>query len=103
MHDCGSFLAEYFYTGKPQCYLLESNRTVEEQFLPFSRRLLEHAYRAYSEGEVVDFLRRVVLAGDDPLREGRAAFARQEVCVNHPDATGELVEAVVKGIEQGEP
>jgi len=103
VHDCGSFLAEYFYTGKPQCYLLESDRTVEEQFLPFSRRLLEHAYRAYAEAEIVDFLRRVVLAGDDPMREGRAAFARQEVCVNHPDATGGLVEAVINGIEQGEP
>ena len=103
VHDCGSFLAEYFYTGKPQCYLLEGDRTVEEQFLPFSRRLLEHAYRAYTEAEIVDFLRRVVLAGDDPMREERAAFARQEVCVNHPDATGGLIGAVIKGIEEGEP
>ena len=51
----------------------------------------------------MDFLRRVVLAGDDPMREGRAAFARREVCVNHTDATGGLVGAVIKGIEEGEP
>ena len=86
IHDCGSFLAEYFYTGKPQCYLLADDATVERQFLPFSRRLLEHACRAYTDEDVVAFIERV-RSGDDPDKAGRDAFAAREVCVNHPHAT----------------
>ena len=90
IHDCGSFLAEYFYTGCPQCYLLESEATLEEQFLPFARTLAEHVRKAYTDEEVVAFVRDVA-AGRDPDRESRAAFAAKEVCVNHPDATSAVL------------
>ena len=89
IHDCGSFLAEYFYTGCPQCYLLESEATLE-QFLPFARTLAEHVLKAYTDEEVVSFIRDVA-AGRDPDRESRAAFAAKEVCVNHPDATSAVL------------
>ena len=89
IHDCGSFLAEYFYTGCPQCYLLESEATLE-QFLPFARTLAEHVRKAYTDEEVVSFIRDVA-AGRDPDRESRAAFAAKEVCVNHPDATSAVL------------
>ena len=101
IHDCGSFLAEYFYTGMPQCFMLESMKTVEEQFLPFSRGLLEHVYKAFSKDEIVDFIRRVVVAGDDPMKAERDAFARAEVCVNHPHATDAVVESVTRPLAQG--
>ena len=90
IHDCGSFLAEYFYTGCPQCYLLESEATLEEQFLPFARTLAEHVRKAYTDEDVVAFVRDVA-AGRDPDRESRAAFAAKEVCVNHPDATSAVL------------
>ncbi len=89
IHDCGSFLAEYFYTGCPQCYLLESEATLG-QFLPFARTLAEHVRKAYTDEEVVSFIRDVA-AGRDPDRESRAAFAAKEVCVNHPDATSAVL------------
>ena len=98
IHDCGSFLAEYFYTGKPQCYLLASEKTVEEQFLPFSRQLLAHAHKAFTDDEIVAFLRNVVLAGEDPDKSARDAFARREVCVNHPHATDAVIQAVLAGM-----
>lgn len=101
IHDCGSFLAEYFYTGRPQCYLLADEKTVEEQFLPFSRRLLEHAVRALTEKDVLAFLRRVVLAGEDPDAAARNAFAAQEVCVHYPHATACVLASSLRGIEKG--
>lgn len=102
IHDCGSFLAEYFYTGRPQCYLLENAAAVEEQFLPFARRLFAHVTPAYDGAAVRRFLRETVLGGNDPDREARVRFAREEVCVNHPDATGGVIAAVLRGIERGE-
>lgn len=102
IHDCGSFLAEYFYTGRPQCFMLREGGATERQLLPFSRRLMDYVYKVRGGGEISDFVRDVVVGGRDPLTEGRAAFAASEVCVNHPDATGRVVDAVMKGIEKGE-
>ena len=102
IHDCGSFLAEYFYTGKPQCYLLADDATVDRQFLPFGRRLLEHVERAYARGDVEAFIRRVVLSGDDPRKAARDAFAAREVCVNYPHATDAVLAEALKGIEKKE-
>lgn len=98
IHDCGSFLAEYFYTGKPQCYLLESPKTIDEQFLPFSRKLLEYAHKAFTGDEIVGFIRTVVLAGEDPGKRSRDDFAAREVCVNHPHATDAVVSAVLSAL-----
>ena len=98
IHDCGSFLAEYFYTGHPQCYLLADEKTVEEQFLPFSRMLLEHVRKAFTGEDVVAFLRDVVLAGNDPDRATRDAFAAKEVCVNHPHATDAVIASVMDAL-----
>ncbi len=102
IHDCGSFLAEYFYTGRPQCYLLADDKTVEQQFLPFSRTLLEHVERAYTDDDVVAFIRRVVVEGNDPGKAERDAFAEREVCVNHPHASDAVLAAVMDGIESKE-
>ena len=52
--------------------------------------------------DIVAFVRRVVLAGDDPRKAQRDAFAAREVCVNHPHAAAGVVDAVVKGIKQEE-
>ena len=93
IHDCGSFLAEYFYTGMPQCYLLEGEATLREQFLPFAKTLAEHVRKAYTDEDVIGFIRDVV-AGRDLDRDARAAFAAKEVCVNHPDATAAVIAAL---------
>lgn len=98
IHDCGSFLAEYFYTGKPQCYLLESLKTVDEQFLPFSRKLLDHAYKAFTGEEIVAFIKNVVLGGHDDMKNTRDTFAKSEVCVNYPRATDTVIAAVLQNL-----
>ena len=99
IHDCGSFLAEYFYTGRPQCYLLADEETAGREFLPFGRKLLDATYRASSEKEVTDFIDRVVLGGDDPLAARRDELARNSVCIHYPNAAACVVDAVVRGIE----
>lgn len=98
LHDCGSFLAEYHYTGRPQCFMLESDALAEAQFLPFGRRLLEHSYVAKTRDEIREFVRRVALGGEDPMKEAREAFARAEVRVNHPRAAAETVEETLAAL-----
>ena len=101
IHDCGSFLAEYFYTGKPQCYLLESEQLVAEQFLSFGQSMLRHVYRAFVADEVISFIRQVVLAGEDPMWHERYDFAAREVCINHPHVTDVVVDEVMSVLSKG--
>jgi len=100
VHDCGSFLAEYFYTGKPQCYLLADAETEEREFLPFGRMLLGAVRKARTEEEILAFIDAVAGGADDSGAQRRAELARAEVCVNHPRAAARVAEAVLEGIEK---
>ena len=80
IHDCGSFLAEYFYTGKPCCYVERP-----QPFSEFGKECLSNCYLAKTEEDILSFLDNVVVRGDDPLKESREAF-RAKVMVNYPHA-----------------
>lgn len=94
IHDCGSFLPEYFYTRKPQCYMLKDEAQRQREFSAFGRRLLDAVYQAYDEAEIVAFIERTVLGGEDPLAPARNALAESEVCINYPDVTGRIIDTI---------
>lgn len=99
IHDCGSFLAEYFYTGRPQCYLLASRETEEREFLPFGRKLVDLTYKAFDAAAVREFMDEVVQKGNDAKRQARDEFAASDVCCFYPHATDRVVAEVIGAIE----
>ena len=86
IHDCGSFLAEYFYTGHPQCYVLRSRDKIGTEFTPFGRRLVDSIATAVEESEILAFIDDVVVRGNDPQRAARKSFADEVVCSFHPQS-----------------
>jgi len=98
IHDCASFLAEYFYTGNPQCYLLADPRKIDAEFSSFGKDLLRHCTLAYDEEAIMAFIDRVVLAGEDPGAEERRAFAAREVCAFHPHAADHILSDIEDAI-----
>ena len=56
INDCGSFLAEYFYTGKPQCYMLNKNIDLNFNFLQEGIEMLNNTYKAYSKDDIINFI-----------------------------------------------
>ena len=95
IHDCGSFFGEYFYTGHPQCYLLENASVLEREFTPLGRRMHEHVDHAFCEDDIRGFVCKVV-AGEDPGSEDRERFAQEEVCAFHPRSTERVLEEVTR-------
>ena len=85
IQDCGSFLAEYFYTGKPQCYMLKSKDDPKRAFTPFGQECIENCYKAYQESDIIKFIEEVIIGGNDPMKPERDAFATK-VMANHPHA-----------------
>lgn len=100
IHDCGSFLAEYFYTGRPQCYLLADAQTEEREFLPFGRELLNLTYKAYDEQAIRAFLENVVLGGEDPKKPSRDARAASDICCFYPRAADRVIVEVVESLQR---
>ena len=75
IHDCGSFTVEYMYTGNPVMYLVRDDSHADNM-VPYARE----AFDLHDKGRCVADIERFiqgVIAGEDPLKEKRAAFKRQ--------------------------
>ena len=97
IQDCGSYLVEYLYTGKPCCYMLKSPKDIEEKFAPLGQKCLEHCYIAYDTGAIDAFIRDVVVAGRDPKMDARKAFAKT-IAVNYPNAAQVALDHIKKDL-----
>lgn len=100
IHDCGSFIAEFMFTGKPTCYLLHSGSDGTGLFNALGLACLARCYRATEEAEIVRYIENVVLGGDDPLCADRAEFVKDSLAVNHPHAADACVSEIVAGISK---
>ena len=77
IHDCGSFTVEYMYTGNPVMYLVRDDSHADNM-VPYAREAFDLHYKGKSVADIDRFIRDVI-AGDDPLKEKRAAFKQQHL------------------------
>lgn len=71
IHNCGSFIGEYLYTRKPVAYLTTDERNVRRYNIEFGDRCVDCHYLLQSEDAIDDFVKNVVLGGNDTLKELR--------------------------------
>lgn len=76
IHDSGSFTVEYLYALKPVLFQIRDNK-VKDEFNSFGQMCLEQHYLAYSIEETENFIREVVIAGNDPKKAEREQFYKQ--------------------------
>lgn len=87
IHDCGGFTAEWLYTDKPEAFIIESSKTIEREFTPFGKEMLNHLYLVSSEKDIIDFIDSVVLQGQDSMKHSRVAFAQKYIRIHYPNST----------------
>jgi hypothetical protein len=102
IHDCGSFLAEYFYTDKPQGYMLRGDKSLEDNFMPEGVEMLDFTYKILSEKDVLKFIDEVILKGSDTLKESRVKFAKEKIRINYPNASMEIVNYIKNQLRRKE-
>ncbi|WP_373470461.1 CDP-glycerol glycerophosphotransferase family protein [Candidatus Endomicrobiellum cubanum] len=96
IHDCGSFLAEYLYTDHPQCFLLKDEEEIDDQFLPFGKKILNHVYKAFCKEQVANFIDNVVIKEQDYMKKSRDKFANKYIKINYPHATETILKYIKK-------
>ncbi len=87
LHDCGSFLPEYLYTGKPFCYMLKSEADIKSKFLDFGISCLQHGIIAYGKQDILSFIDEALVKGHDVHANQRKTFSENKVAINHPFAS----------------
>ena len=97
IQDCGSYLVEYLYTGKPCCYMLKDPSDIEKKFAPLGQKCLEQCYISYDTNAIDSFIENVILNGKDEKAETRSAFA-QTVMINYPHASEAAIESIIRDI-----
>lgn len=98
IHDCASFTGEYLYTEKPCCYMLKKGANLSDTYIPLGEKCLENYYHAYSSDDICKFIEDVVINGNDPLKEQRTAFSRNELKVNYPHTSEFIIDYIKKKI-----
>lgn len=87
IHDCGSFLAEYLYTDKPQAFIIQDQETITTEFTEFGKEILDHLYLVSTQEDIIHFIDSVVLNEQDSMKESRLSFAHSKITINYPNAT----------------
>ncbi len=77
IHDSGSFLIEYLYTGKP-VMRTDNGQPFEEEFNDFALRCLEHYQHGRSEKDIEDFIL-AIIEGKDEMRDNRLDFCEKNL------------------------
>lgn len=99
IHDCGSFLAEYFFTEKPACYLLKNKKTIAKWFLPIGKKCLNFCYQAYQEKDIISFIEDIIIKDKDTKKEDRQKFVNSTLKVNYPNSSRYILNYIKKQIQ----
>jgi hypothetical protein len=95
IHDCGSFIGEYLYTKNPCCYMIKPGEDVNKSLVPLGQRCMDNYYHAYTEEDIINFIRDVIIDGQDEKKDKRESFVENELMVNYP-RTSEFVIKMLK-------
>ena len=84
IHDCGSFAAEYLFTGHPACFILKDDSIPNRYLNNLMQGCLNAHYKAYSCEDIIDFINKVVIAGKDDMGEVRKSFFEENLKFKYP-------------------
>ena len=82
VQDCGSFTCEYPCTGKPMLFM-HANEHSTNAWNELARAMLSHLYQCKKACGVEEFIEKVILGGNDTMRQERLEFVQANF---HPPA-----------------
>ena len=75
IHDCVSFATEYLYTRKPTMFIVKDKDA--NHWNTFGQKCFDLHYHAYQPSDVEDYIKNVVIAGNDTMQTERDEFYKE--------------------------
>ena len=73
IHDSSSFVIEYLYTHKPVMFLIKYD-SISEKFNEIGKMAFSRLYHGKSQKDIENFIKNVIINGDDELKDERIEF-----------------------------
>ena len=75
IHDCSTFMAEYLLTGKPVLFNLRDEMAMNLN--EYAQRCFRQHYIGHSLSDIEQFIKYVVLKGNDSMKNSRLDFVKK--------------------------
>ncbi len=79
IHDSASFVCEYLLTGNPGLYTVKTDLVPPGINNNFGSACFRNYYKGTCKEDIISFLTNVILAGEDPMKEARLAFVKENL------------------------
>jgi len=94
IHDCGSYMVEWLYTGKPCCYVVDSEERVRKQLNKLANFALNcHTEIADSKEKIISFINKVE---NDEYQEKINERVRTDIMVNYPNCSEFILKSLLQ-------
>lgn len=94
VHDCGSYSVEWLYTGKPCCYVVDSEERVRKQLNKLANFALDcHTEIADSKEKIISFIKKVE---NDEYQEKLNERVRSDIMVNYPNCSEFILKSLLR-------
>ena len=88
IHDCGSYMVEWLYTGKPCCYVIDDEKNLRKQLCLLGNKTLNFHTLAHNEKEILSFIDSVI---KNPNNISINKEIEKNIMINYPDVSKEIL------------
>lgn len=95
IHDCGSFMAEYHYTGNPVMYLVTDEKRIRSILTHYCQLAFDLHYKGRDLESIEHFIKNVI-GGVDPLKKQRKEYLNKYLLPPEGEtATHNIIDAIL--------
>ena len=92
IHDCASFILEYYFSGKPSLFLLNGQDTTG--MVQFEKEGFDLLYKAETREQIIRFVDDII-AGKDPKLTAREEFKNRYLIPKGDSASENIINAIL--------
>ena len=90
IHDCGSYITEWLFTGKPCCFVAKDD-SIFSFFAPLGLECIKHYTVAYTREQIIQFIENVI-SGKNTKSYMDDEVLKEMVFKNYPNTSQKIVD-----------
>ena len=90
IHDCGSFISEWLYSGKKGCFV-SYDGLVFDQLTEYGKIALSHYFIAKNETDIISYINDVIDEKTKPLDMEKI---KDEIMLNYPNVSQKILDEI---------